>query len=134
MNSPAHDIALFLTGHGVGTLAGKTGWGIYYHVQPALPHSVVTIFDSPGFEPDTDQMDVFRPSFEIRTRAVSADACYNKQEEIRDLLLYDLPIIAATSRFTLVNLVSDVSVLGRDENERIEMATNYTARRVKLED
>lgn len=132
MNSPAHDIALFLAEQGEGYWGGNREWCISVNGEPASPDDAITIYDTPGGEPDTDELDIFRPSLQVRVRSHSWQKAYNKQIAIRDLLIFD-PVDAASSYFELIVMSSDVMSLGKDDSNRHLLTANYRARRTEKE-
>lgn len=134
MNSPAHDIALWLAAKpGFGGMGGLTDWCLNVAQEPAQPINAITIYDVPGGEPDTDEMDIFTPSFQIRARAMNFEEGYSKLEAIQTLLTQSFPFEAETSRFNLVVSTSDIAYLGRNENNHYLLTSNYRSRRVRKE-
>lgn len=126
MKSPAHDLAIYLTGHGVGTFGALPGT-ISVGVEPADPIEVVTLYDTGGEPPDTVELDLLRPTFQVRTRTLTYAAGWIKQEQIRDLLILPGRIVTADSAFVEIDMVSDIAAIGRDENSRFLMTANYRA-------
>lgn len=129
MMSPSHDLALWLSGQGVGEHPpASTGWGISYGREPDKPDNSVTIYDLAGDEPDTDEMDLLRPRFQVRTRSKSYEDAYEKQQEIMMLLTVDNDRIeTANSAFVLIQLYSDISSLGATDDNRHVLVANYRA-------
>lgn len=127
MNSPAHDVALYLQTQGIGTFGGGTAFSIHVGTEPAAPNDVVTLYDTGGPGPDTVEMDLMQPTFQVRTRSASYPAGYDKQEQIRDLLLASGSKTMATSRFVLIVMTSEIAGIGRDDNDRHIMVANYRA-------
>lgn len=123
MKSPAHDLAIYLSTQAVGTLPGT----ISVNAEPADPAEVVTIYDTGGQEPDTDQLDIMRPTFQVRVRSASFEACYSLQERIRDLLMLPGRVVTLDSAFVVITPSSDIASLGRDDNNRFITTLNYSA-------
>lgn len=128
MNSPATDIANYLANSGVGTLNGTTSWRVGIASEPEDPDDTVTVYDYPGAEPDTDQLDILRSNFQVRVRSANYQSAYDKQVAIRDLLIHT-PISAESSIFSLVVMQSDIAPIGRDDRERWLLVANYRCRR-----
>lgn len=132
MTSPAHELATYLASQGVGIFAGNDmdEWAISVGIEPASPDKVVTLYDEGGGEPDTDDLDIFRPLVRIRVRgpkgAGYVDA-YAKHEEIRDLLITPAPLITQEIYFVGLRLASDIASQGKDDNERPVLAAVYEA-------
>lgn len=131
MNSPAHDVALLLVAGGVGTLPWTTGWAVSLALEPASPDNAVTVYDTGGQDPDTDELDLKRPTFQIRVRSKSYLDAYAKQVEIRNLLIFQQPIVAADSVFVGISMTSDILAIGRDESSRHILTANYQAIRTE---
>lgn len=130
MNSPAHDIALFLETSGYGDF----GTAVFVGAEPTSPDVSTTIYDYPGGEPDTDELDVFTPRFQVRTRSTDYAEAYAMQEAVRNLLLTARNGIETdTSRFSIISLNSDIASLGRDGNQRYILVASYRARRTNKE-
>lgn len=129
MNSPAHDLALYLQAQGVGTFGGANAWSISVGREPVSPPEAVTLYDTGGAEPDTDELSDKLPTFQVRVRGPAFPAVYAKQEAIRDLLIMPEPIVTATSRFVGIQMSSDIIDIGRDDGDRFILVANYRARR-----
>lgn len=131
-NSPAHDIAVLLHDAGVGVLPwGGTGWAVSAHLEPDSPDNAVTVYDTGGLSPDTDELDMMRPSFQIRVRSLSYADAYAKQIQIRDLLILSDPVQASTSVFVGIQMSSDILFIGRDEKNRHLLTANYQSIRTE---
>jgi hypothetical protein len=130
VNSPAHDIAVQLAGLGLGAFPNTGTWPIGVNGEMATPDNVITIYDTGGSGPDTAEMDVGDPTFQVRTRAVLATDAYGKQADIKAALL-------AARRYTGGNGVvhafyvmeTDVLSLGQDDSKRHIRVANYRVHR-----
>ena len=123
MKSPAHDLVLYLAGQGVGTWPGT----LAVHVEPADPENVVTLYDTGGQGPDTDQLDLMQPTFQVRVRNKDPVANYEMQARIRDLLMLPGRIVTADSAFVMITPSSDIASLGIDDTGRFLTTLNYSA-------
>lgn len=121
MNSPAFDLAKFLEAQGVGTFATD----IHVAVEPDTPDDTVTLYDMPGADPDTDELDVYRHAVQVRVRAVDYPSAYARQAQIRQLLTASTPLVANGSRFGGISPVGDIFSLGRDESNRHLLTADY---------
>lgn len=131
-NSPAHDIALLLESAGVGSLPWSgSGWSVGAHLEPDAPDNAVTVYDTGGLVPDTDELDMKRPSFQVRVRSLSYADAYAKQVQIRDILILSDPVQAATSVFVGIQMSSDILFIGRDEKNRHLLTANYQSIRTE---
>lgn len=132
MISPALDIATHLASlPGFGDLHGSNDWALHVDAEPDAPTNCVTLYDTPGLGPDTDERDIWRPGFQVRVRAAAGNygAAIGRHNLVKSALLFG-PIETSASRFTLINLTSDVSSLGRDERGRHVTVATYAAQRV----
>ncbi|MCW5678455.1 MAG: hypothetical protein KIT65_10975 [Xanthobacteraceae bacterium] len=135
--SPAHLLALYLAQNGVGTFGGSAKWSISVSREPVDPPEAVTIYDTGGDGPDTDELDLLGPTIQVRVRGPNYAEAYAKQEEIRDLLILDQPVIVTPEGATVpaefigIVMQSDILAIGRDENDRHLLTANYSATKVR---
>jgi hypothetical protein len=127
MSSSAHDVALFLAANAIGTFAGDTNFSIHVGAEPAAPNNVITIYDTPGLEPDTDELDLLRPSFQVRVRVLSYLEGQAKQEAIRDLLILPFGLTMNGTEYINIVQTSDIASIGRDDEGRHVFVSNYRA-------
>lgn len=134
MNSAAHDIAQYLVTQGVlPDLGGHDRWSVHVGGEPTAPNDVVTLYDTPGLEPDTDRLDIFQPTLLVRVRATNYIQGHGKQDEIRAALMLTQPIETPSSVFEHCIPTTDIFSLGRDEENRYILVCNYRARRARKE-
>lgn len=133
MSSPAVILAQYLAAQGIGTFGGDSllDWSVAYSREPVSPDNAITLYDTGGSEPDTDELDILRTSIQVRGRGIDYTECYAKMEEIRDLLILPAPLITGGSHFIGVKMTSDISTLYYDEKERAILIANYEAERVR---
>lgn len=129
MSSPALDFAMHLQGLGLGTFAGSITWSINVGTEPPTPDGTITLYDLAGSEPDTDEMSILRPQFQVRVREPGYAAAYAKAEAIRAALLVPPPIVASGTTYFGVFVSSDLASLGRDDNDRYLIVATYRAMR-----
>lgn len=127
MTTPAHDVAKYLASLGIGTWAGANTWAIYAFQEPTEPENVITVYDTGGAGPDTDEMDWQRPTFQVRVRCKVYRDGYAKHLAIRNALLLTSPITMLTSVFIGINMTSDIVSLGKLDNNLFALTANYTA-------
>jgi len=133
MKSPAHDLALYLVTAGVGAFGGEAAWSVNVAVEPVSPPEAITLYDTGGGEPDTDELTDFLPTFQVRVRGPNYATAYSKQEAIRNLLILPEPIVVDSSQFVGIQMSSDIICIGRDESDRFLLVANYRARRTAKE-
>ena len=131
MNPPSKDIAKWIAAQadpysGIGTFAGDDPFSVYCAVEPAEPNDVVTVYDTGGAGPDTDDLSLCNVTFQVRVRCETYSEGYSIQEIIRDMLLTSEPV-CETSSFAGVAMTTDVVAIGRDENNRHLLTANYSA-------
>lgn len=125
MSSTAHNVALYLATNAVGTFGGATEYSIHVGAEPASPAKVITIYDTPGGEMDTDDLSLMRPSFQVRVRTTNYLEGIAKQEEIRNLLVMPYGVTMNGNEYILVAQTSDIATIGRDEEGRQVFVSNY---------
>lgn len=128
MNSPAKDLAKWLAGQGgLGAFGAETDFSVYAIMEPEQkPSQVVTLYDTGGGGPDTDDLNPHNVTFQVRTRCARYSDGYDIQVIIRDLLLASQPA-CEDSTFLGIMMTSDVAGIGRDENNRFLLTANYAA-------
>lgn len=123
MNSPALDIATFLESESVETT-------IYVNEEPAAPNDCVTIYDTGGADPMVVD-DVYSPTIQVRVRNLDSQAAYAKQYQIRDILVVAQNQIINLTDYIAMWQQGDIISIGRDENNRYILTSNYRLMRSK---
>jgi minor capsid protein len=133
VRSAAHDIALHIADAGLGTFGGASGWAVSVGTAPASPDTAITVYDTGGEGPDTDQLDIEQPTIQVRVRSGRSSSAYVdahiKQRAIRALLHAIRGVVISGSRYAAVVMTSEILVIGRDENDRFLMVANYRVMR-----
>lgn len=121
MASPAKAIAEWLDAlsGAPGSLQATTGWALCIGMEADEPEKVITVYDTGGEEQVQDGE--FRPTLQVRTRAHDYAECYNKQIEIRDLLIAADDITGIVSVWNN----SQPQAIGKDDNDRFLFTSNY---------
>lgn len=134
MKSPAHDVAIFIAGKsGLGSLGGTTDWRVGVGSEPTSPPNAITLYDTGGPGPDTDQMDEFEVTFQVRVRCTLYSDGYQRHVDIKNLLIYDTPLVMDTSIFSGIEMTTEPQSLGRDDGDRDIIVANYRGRRTAKE-
>lgn len=123
MNSPALDIANFLELEAVETL-------VYVNEEPAAPNDCVTVYDTGGSDPMVVD-DVYSPTIQVRVRNLDSQLAYAKQYQIRDILVAEKNRIINSTDYISMWLQGDIISIGRDENNRYILTSNYRLMRSK---
>ena len=126
--SVAYSIAQELANDGVGTIGAETGWCITVGTQPETPDACVTIYDTGGAGPESDDLDDVSAAIQVRVRARTYLDAYAKAREVRDLLLGGPAFILSSDRFYLIHTTSDIASLGLDDNKRTLLVASYEVR------
>lgn len=126
MRPLAHDIAVYLGTAGVGEFNGSGDWAIFAHVEPATPNKVITVYDTGGEGPDTDELDLLRLTFQVRIRSESYAEAHSRHESTRDVLLVGR-IETSDSVYVGIDMTSDIAPIGMDDNKRHILVANYRA-------
>jgi hypothetical protein len=120
---------LHIAGAGLGTFGGASGWTIGVGTEASSPDTTITVYDTGGEGPDTDQLDVERQSIQVRVRSGKQSgayqAAYDKQREIRAALIELSNVVMDGSRYLGIVMVSEILTIGRDDNDRFLMTANY---------
>lgn len=125
MPSTAYEVAQYLQANGLGEVGGSGAWSINVSREPVAPEDAITVYDTPGLEPDTDELDLIKPGFQVRVRCVSYLEGFAKQEAIRDLLILPSPLVMGGSRYVSIVLSIDINSIGRDEEDRHLLVASY---------
>jgi hypothetical protein len=126
MNSPAHDLAQYLISQGHGTVTANEGWAISVSLEPALPKNVVTLYDTGGAEPDTDQLNLYRPTVQVRTRSRYDPEGWNKQDGIRSLFHAVSGLVLGDTRYAGITAETDIAHIGNTDGDELYLFTcNY---------
>lgn len=127
--SPAYEIARYLESQGVGVWLASSGWSLGVAQAPDAPNTAITLQDEGGGDPDTDELDIQGVTVHIRVRSAKTSTGYNeawaKQAEIRELLIYEAPLVTVNMRFIGAKMVGSISNLGRDDNDRHILMSTY---------
>lgn len=136
--SPAEELARYLADQGVGTLAGAASWAITFSRMPDDPDDAICLYDSGGSPPIVYDEELREPFVQVRVRGTDHASIHSKAEEIFGLLCEpgDIPGPSREIEGGLylgIWMDSDFIDLGRDENNRIRIASNYRCNRQPLE-
>lgn len=127
--SPALAIAQYLEDQYAGVIGASTGWAISVALSPDTPHNCITVYDTGGEGTDTNELDLERPTFQVRVRSFTYTDAWNKQDEIRSLLQAMDGLTLGAYRYTFVRATSDILSIGTDDRERYLTTANYRAMR-----
>jgi hypothetical protein len=122
MNSPALDIANYLEAATVDTL-------VYVNAEPPEPNNCITVYDTGGADPMVSR-EVYSPTVQVRVRNLDSQAAYAKQYQIRDVLTSAKNQIINATDYVAIWQQGDVISIGRDENNRYLLTSNYRIMRV----
>lgn len=135
MESTAKEIMQYLADNGVGAIAATSGWSLGVSREIERPDTAITLYDTGGGEPNPD-IELYESTFQVRVRGRDYLAAYDKQQEIRDLLI--LPTVRqlgenGLTRYIGIWMQSDILNIGRDDNDRILLTANYRVQRQPTE-
>jgi hypothetical protein len=129
MKSPADDMADYLQTQGHGSRRNASGWCISVGTEPAVPATTITLFDTGGSGPDTDQLDIFNPTFHVRVRSNTYPEGYSKIYAIMQTLVHAPVVTLSGSRYAFIAAETDILSIGKDENDKEIFTANYRALR-----
>lgn len=121
----ARNVAHLLENQNFGTFANTGAWAISIGLEPDRPDSAITIYDTGGDSPDTDEMDLNRLTFQVRVRARDYVLAYAKMKEIRAYLISRGTKTINSTRYIGIYVTSDVASLGLDDNKRQVLTCNF---------
>src|SRR5262245_16038441 len=107
MRSPAVSVARYLESQGFGVWASPLGWSLNAAVEPEAPDTCVTLYDTGGEDPITEQMNR-RPTFQVRVRAPNYEEAWNKLSDIVEHLTQVRPIVLDGTRYVAFMPTSDI--------------------------
>lgn len=135
--TPAEEIARFIADEGLGTLAGTSGWAVFYADMPERPDTAICCYDSGGPEPLDYDIELREPAVEVRVRGNDYAAVQQKFQAIFDLLVQPGGVpdtrTIGDGIYIDIGLDSDLISLGRDDNDRHRVSGNYRCNRQPVE-
>ena len=133
MNSTAQDIKDVLVSDGLGTYAAITGWGIYIGKDPDKPDSVITVFDTGGFEPDYVFNNAIQPlehkTIMIHVRNQDYGAGYTKMQAVIDALDQRDRWTVGDVKYHGIFRQGDAAFVGFDDHNRGIWSVNFRVHR-----
>lgn len=104
----------------------SSGWTIEIGVLPATPDKVIMISDTGGFDPNPKWLLDF-PTLQILVRGVVGGylATWAEGKAVKDILLGLSSADVNDDRWDAVNILSDLSFIGVDENHRPQFTINF---------
>lgn len=126
MTTPASVIKDLLVTAGVGVFAASTGWGIFLGKAPDTPNTVLVVTDSGGLTPNPKFLLDF-PGVQVLGRGSPGQyqEIYSKMQEVKNALLGLPSQTIGTDRWTSITMRSDISSLGYDPKNRLQMSVNF---------
>lgn len=123
--APSHEIATYLDEQSVGDLGGSSGWSIYTNTEPKSPDTTITVYDTAASAPVLYDEELRDTQIQIRVRANTYAAAFAKQNNIYKILNEVINQNIGASFYLGIWMTSDIISLGRDENERSILTSNY---------
>lgn len=123
----AYTVAQLLAVADIGAFNSQAAndWSINVGIEPATPNRTITVYDTGGEGPDTDEMDVDRKTIQVRVRAHSRAEASAKIHEVRTYLLTRNEKIHGVTRLFGAFVTSDAAEIGRDDNGRALFTVNF---------
>jgi hypothetical protein len=102
--------------------------------EPDSPDRTITVYQTGGEDPIPD-LDIWRPSIQVRVRAEREDIAWNRLDAIRNFLSRDnTNLFVNGTRYIGVWQTTDILPLGHDENNRQRLVANFRTEREPLEE
>jgi hypothetical protein len=131
MSSPAHELALFLAGKGVGVFAQT----LHVSREPTSPDNVVTLYDTGGSNPlYSDHAELREQNIQVRVRNTSYPNAYTKMQEVVRLFQGQEPFTQGVHDYAGVWQIGDILSIGRDDNDRVLLTGNFRVVRSPTEE
>lgn len=130
MNSPTKDIADNLEGQS-SAIGLSLGEDLFISKQPTdSPNLCVTLFDSPGLDPEADYR-YDRPGLQaiIRGNAGDYDTAYALAESIKEAIRKIFNEVINGTRYIGIWATGDIIPLGYDKKNRPEFSINFIINR-----
>lgn len=129
MNSPAVDIASMLAQD--SDLGLAIGTNLFIGMEPGLPNTCVTIFDTHG-RPNQltlNEPGLEYPSIQIRVRSTSYQTGWALIEGIKALLHGRANETCDSTLYSLIYCISGPALLDWDDNSRVRFIVNFNINR-----
>lgn len=125
--SAALAIGKLLAAQGFGVWAGNvnSAWSINVGEEPDTPNKTITVYDTGGNGPDTDEMDVDDKTIQIRVRASLRSEASEKISAIRAYLATKVNKESEGRRFFAFIVQMDPAEIGKDDKKRFIFTMNY---------
>lgn len=126
--SVAVRITALLEAQGFGTIAGTSasGWSLNTGEEPEKPSNTITVYDTGGPGPETDEMDFERRTVQIRIRAARRAQAVEQGEAVRAYLLTKPAKTSGDRVFVAFQVNQDLAEIGKDELNRPIFTLNLT--------
>jgi hypothetical protein len=112
----------------VGSATPTDDWSIHVSKMPPTPDKAIAIFDTGGTGEGPSPkwlLDYRTMQVRVRSNADDYTGAYNKMQDVKDVLL-GLPAQAVLGdRWDGVTILSDITFIGRDDNDRPELSINF---------
>jgi len=121
------DIKDVLVAGSIGTFEATSGWAICIGVMPKDPDTVVLVTASGGLPSDPKWL-LDYPAVQVRVRGPKGNwqSGRQKAEDVKNLLLGRTSETQPSGdRWVSITMQSDITPLGRDDNERPEFSVNF---------
>lgn len=130
MNAPAIDIKSILVAAWARRGGYTRGWEFHATLEPAKPHTTVTVYDTGGWDPAV-AFPLFNPTVEIRVRGnpESYQDAYAMAEWVRSALHAYGPVAVGGMRYLAFQAMGEITPLGYDENRRPAFSLNFQMHR-----
>jgi hypothetical protein len=127
LNSAAVDISGHLAANGIGSFAGNPShvWSINVAREPVEPANCVTVYDTGGQGPDTDELDIHQPTIQIRVRSKVYIEGYEKQRVIQSVLHSIRQTTIGLTNYLSCVAETDITYIGASDNDFYLFTANY---------
>lgn len=132
MSSPADTTADFLAAAGIGVVASGLDWSIHIGSEPTEPKKTVTVYDTVGSDPVLSEIDLRRPSVQVRVKSDEYAAGWGKANDVHVALVEAGKTIHASTVTIGWFGQGDVLFIGRDDENNYLFTCNFEMMRQSL--
>lgn len=127
MAVPSNGAKSLLVAASVGSNTPTDDWSIHLSKMPASPDRAIAIFDSGGAENPNPKWLLDYKTIQVRVRGRVNDytTAYQKIVDAQDVLLGLPAQTVGGDRWDGITCISDITFLGRDDNDRPELVVNF---------
>lgn len=123
--SLAYRVAQHIQANGIASFPPVNDWGLSVARELEKPVNTVTVYDTGGDGVDTDEVDVYRPTIQVRVRAADYLEGHRKARNVVSLLNRVGNISMDGGSIAAITATSGINAIGEDDNRRFLFTVNF---------